>query len=76
VDKLLKQTKKFLLYKTIPRTGFNLATGRFWPAGRMFDTPGLWPNYVIKMTLKLDCFLAEVSASRDIKRILSPYSRI
>jgi len=32
---------KFLLYEIIPRAGFNLATGRFWPAGRMFDTPGL-----------------------------------
>jgi len=29
---------KFLLYEIIPRAGFNLATGRFWPAGRMFDT--------------------------------------
>jgi len=32
---------KFLLYEIIPRAGFNLATGRFWPAGRMFDTPDL-----------------------------------
>jgi len=32
---------KFLLYEIIPRAGFNLATGRFRPAGRMFDTPGL-----------------------------------
>jgi len=32
---------KFLLYEIIPRAGFNLATGRFWPAGRMFDTPVL-----------------------------------
>jgi len=30
-----------LLYEIIPRAGFNLATDRFWPAGRMFDTPGL-----------------------------------
>jgi len=30
---------KFLLYEIIPRAGFNLVTGRFWPAGRMFDTP-------------------------------------
>jgi len=30
-----------LLYEIIPRAGFNLATGRFWPAGRMFDTPAL-----------------------------------
>ena len=44
LDKLLKQTKKFLLYKTIPRAGFNLATGRFLPAGRMFDTPALWDH--------------------------------
>jgi len=34
-------TKKFLLYKIIPRAGFNLATGRFWPAGGMFDTPDI-----------------------------------
>jgi len=32
---------KFLLYEIIPRAGFNLATGRFWPAGRMFDTPAI-----------------------------------
>jgi len=32
---------KFLLYEIIPRAGFNLATGRFWPAVRMFDTPDL-----------------------------------
>jgi len=32
---------KFLLYEIIPPAGFNLATGRFWPAGRMFDTPAL-----------------------------------
>jgi len=32
---------KFLLYEIIPRAGFNLAAGRFWPAGRMFDTPDL-----------------------------------
>jgi len=32
---------KFLLYEIIPRAGFNLATGRFWPAGRTFDTPAL-----------------------------------
>ena len=32
---------KFLLYEIIPRAGFNLATGRFWPAGRVFGTPGL-----------------------------------
>jgi len=32
---------KFLLYEIIPRAGFNLVTGRFWPAGRMFDTPDL-----------------------------------
>jgi len=32
---------KFLLYEIIPRAGFNLVTGRFWPAGRMFDTPGV-----------------------------------
>jgi len=35
------QTKKFLLYKIIPKARFNHATGRFWPVGRMFDTPGL-----------------------------------
>jgi len=35
------QTKKFLLYKIIPWARLNHATGRFWPAGRMFDTPGL-----------------------------------
>jgi len=35
------QTKTFLLYKIIPRARFNHATGRFWPAGRMFDTPAL-----------------------------------
>ena len=39
---------KFLLCEIIPRAGFNLATGRFWPAGRMFDTPAMdsgvqWP---------------------------------
>jgi len=32
---------KFLLYEIIPRGGFNVVTGRFWPAGRMFDTPDL-----------------------------------
>jgi len=32
---------KFLLYEIIPRAGFNLARGQFWPAGRMFDTPAL-----------------------------------
>ena len=32
---------KLLLYEIIPRAGFNLATGRFWPAGRMFDTHGI-----------------------------------
>jgi len=32
---------KFLLYEIIPLAGFNLATGRFWPAGRMFDTSDL-----------------------------------
>jgi len=36
----------------------------------------LWPNYAIKKTLELDCFLAKVSVSRNIKRILQPYSRI
>jgi len=41
LDKLLKQTKKFLLYKIIPRAGFNLATGRFLPAGHILDTPAL-----------------------------------
>ena len=41
LDKLLKQTKTFLLYKIIPRARSNLATGRFWPAGRMFDTSAL-----------------------------------
>jgi len=35
------QTKMFLLFKIIPRARFNHATGRFWPAGRMFDTPAL-----------------------------------
>jgi len=32
---------KFLVYEIILRAGFNLATGRFWPAGRMFDTTAL-----------------------------------
>jgi len=32
---------KFLLYEIIPRAGFNLATGRFWPAGRIFVTPAV-----------------------------------
>jgi len=32
---------KFLLYEIITRAGFNLATGRFWPTGRMFDTPDI-----------------------------------
>jgi len=43
LDKLIKFTyeMKFLLYEIIPRAGFNLATGRFWPASRMFDTPTL-----------------------------------
>jgi len=41
VDRLLKQTKKFLFHKIIPRAGSNHATGRIWPAGRMFDTPAL-----------------------------------
>jgi len=41
LDKLLKQTKKFLLYKIIQWAGFNLATGRFWPADRMVDIPAL-----------------------------------
>jgi len=36
-----KQTKKFLFHKIIPRAGSNHATGRIWPAGRTFDTPGL-----------------------------------
>ena len=40
-DKLLKQTRKCLLYKIILRAGFNHATVRFWPAGRMFDTPDI-----------------------------------
>jgi len=41
-------TKKFLLYEIIPQAGFNLTTGRFWPAGRMFDTPALccWKSCV------------------------------
>ena len=48
VDRLLKQTKKFLFHKIIPRAGSNHATGRIWPAGRMFDTPAVkflvWEN--------------------------------
>jgi len=36
---------KFLRYEIIPRAGFNLATGRFWPAGRVFDTPELEWSY-------------------------------
>jgi len=44
LDKLLKQKKSFLFYKIIPRDGFNIAMGRFWPAGRMFDTPALECN--------------------------------
>jgi len=36
---------KFLLYEIIPRAGFNLATGRFWPAGHMFDTPGIEDSF-------------------------------
>jgi len=35
VDRLLKQTKKFLFHKIIPRAGSNHAPGR------MFDTPVL-----------------------------------
>ena len=31
----------FLFHKIIPRAGSNHTTGRIWPAGRMFDTPGL-----------------------------------
>jgi len=48
-DKLLKQTRKFLLSKIIPRAGFNLATGR------MFDTPGLakMAKFIYKNTCPL-----------------------
>jgi len=37
-------TKKFLFHTITPRAGSNHATGRTWPAGRMFDTPGLNPS--------------------------------
>jgi len=33
--------KEVFTLQNIPRAGFNMATGRFWPAGRMFDTPGI-----------------------------------
>jgi len=60
LDKLLKQTKKFLLYKIIPRAGFNLATGRFWPEGRMFDTPELGPrNYFSSMIFVYTCICSK-----------------
>jgi len=43
---------KFLLYEIIPRAGFNLATGRFWPAGRIFDTPTLDGSISLKFLLE------------------------
>jgi len=56
---------KFLLCEIIPRDGFNLATGRFWPAGRMFDTPGVrhcsWG--VVKVFCSSQCWLCANSYS-------------
>jgi len=40
------------------------------------DKQCVWPNCVIKKTLKLDCFLARVWTSRHTKHISLPYSRI
>jgi len=50
-----KQTKKFLLHKIIPQAGFNHAMGRFWPAGRKFDTPVL--RYITYMSSEKDAAL-------------------
>jgi len=46
-----KQTKKFSFHKIIPRDGSNHATGRIWPAGRMFDTPDI--NIKVNCSWKL-----------------------
>ena len=46
---------KFLLYEIFPRAGFNLLTGRFSPAGRMFDTPGLHSANLAKINCCCCC---------------------
>jgi len=67
---------KFLLYEIIPRAGFNVVTGRFWPAGRMFDTPGLsgaayrrLKSYVEELLMKyagsMDAYVKKAKKEED-----------
>jgi len=44
-----KVKRSIHFYRIASRVGLDWLAGHVWPSGRMFDTPGLTPNYIIAL---------------------------